>query len=35
MPTPIIILGALTTLFVLGGIGSYLLRRHLNRGSAA
>jgi hypothetical protein len=35
MPTPVIVLGALTALFVLGGIGSYLLRRHLNRGTAA
>lgn len=35
IPTPIIVLGALTTLFVLGGIGSYLLRRRLDRGSTA
>jgi hypothetical protein len=33
-PTPIIALGALATLFVLGGIGSYLLRRRMDGSSA-
>jgi hypothetical protein len=33
-PTPVIALGALATLFVLGGIGSYLLRRRMDGSSA-
>jgi len=35
IPGPIILLGVLTGLFVLGGLGSYLLRRRLNARSAS